>query len=424
MRARSAAPDQAGPAELDSLVRRYGSPLYVYRLDSARRAHADLRSALPEPSVLYYSVKANPHPLLVSALAAAGCRAETSSRGELDTALDRGFSPADCLYTGPGKTDDEIHHALSAGVRRFSAESAAELHRLGSAARALGTEAFVLLRVNGTAAGTTGLRMTGAASQFGVDEARVRAAPGEFLAVPGARLVGVHLYPLSNARDEASLIAAFRSSIALAARLRDDLGFPMGVVDLGGGFAAPYGGPGARPTYPALRQALEEDLDARFPGWRAGRVEVAFESGRYLVGDSGLLAVTVRDVKTSRGQVFVVVDAGINHLGGMSGLGRLARAGITPEPAGAPTTTASLVGPLCTPADVLGRGVAVPEVGVGGLLSIPNVGAYGLSASLLAFLSRPVPAEVVVDGGAVVAATRARLIHESLPVADGEAGEA
>ncbi|MFE7741645.1 type III PLP-dependent enzyme [Nocardia sp. NPDC057455] len=402
--------------DLATLIRRYGSPLYVYQLDAVGRALADLRAALPARSVVYYSLKANPHVAIAAELRSLGCRAETSSSGELAAAMRAGFRSEDCLYTGPGKTDAEIGDALGIGVRRFSAESAGELERIGRAARAHGTEATVLLRVNGDSAGATGLRMTGAESQFGVAEAQVIADPARFTGVPGVRLAGVHLFPLSNASSEESLIAAFRASIALATRLRERAGLPLRIIDLGGGFAAPYARPGRRPVYSRLRGALEGMLDEGLPGWRHSDVEIAFESGRYLVGDCGRLVTTIQDVKISGDRTFVVLDAGINHLGGMAGLGRLARPSATPDDLGRTTKTVTLVGPLCTPADVLGRDVQVSTSVPGDPLVVPNVGAYGLSASLVAFLGRPAPAEVTLMDGEVRTASRLRLAYDDLPV--------
>ncbi|MFI9382484.1 type III PLP-dependent enzyme [Kutzneria sp. NPDC052558] len=404
--------------DLDILTRRYGSPYYVYELDAVAGALADLRAALPAQSVLYYSLKANPHVAVARELRRSGCRAEISSTGELAAALAAGFRAEDCLYTGPGKTIAEIEHAIAAGVRRFSAESAGELDRIGRAAIARGVEASVLLRVNGASDGATGLRMTGVPTQFGVDEEQVLANPARFTAVPGARLVGLHLFPLSNARDEDSLIAAFRASIALAARLRDRAGLPLAVVDLGGGFATPYARPGARPRYHRLRAALAEALDDGVPGWRTDAMEIAFESGRYLVGDSGRLVTTVQDVKTTAGHTYVVLDAGINHLGGMTGLGRLARPAVTPDGGDGVTAKVTLVGPLCTPADVLGRDVPAPVPTPGDRLVVPNVGAYGLSASLIAFLGRDAPTEVVLANGEVTDASRLRLARTAAPILD------
>ena len=398
-------------------ARRYGTPLYVYDLDRVRAARRDLRASLPEECALFYSLKANPHPDVARSLREGDgppCRAELSSTGELAAALAAGYDPARALYTGPGKTRAELADAVRAGVRAFSAESVGDLRRIGAVATAHGVVADCLLRVNSAAGhAATGIRMTGAPSQFGFDSEVIPDLVDELTSVPGTRVTGMHLFPLSNARDEASLIGEFQHSLATAARLRDRTGLPLRLLDIGGGFAAPYAVPGARPVYDKLRVELSAALDLHFPHWRAGDPEVACESGRYLVGDSGELLCSVVDVKVSRGRRFLVLDAGINALGGMAGLGRLMPLVARPDRDDV-AQVASLVGPLCTPGDVLAREVGLPDLGVGDVVAIPNAGAYGVTASLLAFLSRPAPVELVVRGGRVVSASRLR--HDRVPV--------
>ncbi|MEV4099254.1 type III PLP-dependent enzyme [Nonomuraea sp. NPDC049649] len=392
----------------DDLTSRFGSPLYVYDLDKVAAAHDDLKAALPDGVTRYFSLKANPHPEIGRTLRERGARAEISSTGELDAAFAAGFDAAEILYTGPGKTPDELAVALDAGVRTFSVESLSDLRHVGDAATVRGVVADCLIRVNSAeSGGTTSIRMTGTPSQFGIDSETLPALMPELSAVPGTRLAGVHLFSLSNAKDEGSLIAEFRHTAATAARLREETGMPIGLLDLGGGFAAPYLSHGERTFYAGLRAALEEVLDGYFPGWRDGTPRVAVESGRYLVGDCGELVCTVVNVKESRGRRFVILDAGINVLGGMSGLGRLLpiTVGVDAAP-GEPTEPATLVGPLCTPGDILGRNVDVPRLNPGDVVTIPNAGAYGMTASLVMFLGRPAPAEVVVHGGEVVSISR------------------
>jgi len=215
----------------------------------------------------------------------------------------------------------------------------------------------------------------------------------------------MHFFPLSNARDEASLIGEFQHTIALAATLARDLDLPLRYLDIGGGFTVPYAVPGERGSYPKLRSELEAALDIHLPGWRAGNPTIACESGRYLVGTSGTLVAAVSSVKVSRGRKFVIIDAGINAFGGMSGLGRLLPVSVRVE-AGDEVGPASLVGPLCTPGDVLGREIPLPALEPGDLVTIPNAGAYGPTASLLMFLGRPAPTEVVVRGDRVLSASR------------------
>ncbi|MGY4964521.1 phosphopantetheine-binding protein [Streptomyces sp. 900105245] len=430
---------RTGPAApaVRRLAERYGSPLYVYDLDRVRTALADLRAALPQPSRVYYSLKANPHPALVAELRRGGARAEVTSRGELAAALQAGHPAAELMYSGPGKVRAELDEAITAGMRTFSAESFGDLERIGAAAHAQGVTADCVLRINAAGApGQAGLRMTGAPSQFGFDlddltEHRAR------LLTEGTRIVGMHFFPLTNARDEDGLCAELAQSVRTAARLRTELGIPLHLLDLGGGFAAPYATPGERPVYRGLRAALTAVLDEHLPGWRDGEPVVAFESGRYLVGDSGQLVATVTDVKHSRGSVYAVLDSGINHLGGLAGLGRLLPLSARPldpadpgddhpethgPPDGAPAdgarpATVTLAGPLCTPADILARAAELPGLRPGDLLAFPNVGAYGLSASLLGFLGHPAPAEIVVDGHEIVSATRLALgRHDAEPL--------
>jgi diaminopimelate decarboxylase len=392
----------------DDLVARFGTPLYIYDLDRLTAARDALRASLPDGFTLFYSLKANPHPEIARALGQGegGCRPELSSTGELASALEAGFAAADCLYTGPGKTPGELREAIAAGVRTFSVESATDLRHVGEAALAHDTIADCLLRINAVStSASTSIRMTGTPSQFGFDSETLPGLLGALLTTPGTRVVGTHFFPLSNSRDENALVSEFRQSIETAARLRDELGLPMRFLDIGGGFAAPYAAPGTRPVYDKLRAELENALELHFPGWREDGLEVACESGRHLTGDCGTLLTSVVNVKDSRGRKFVILDAGINTLGGMSGLGRLLPITITPDDAGE-GEPASLVGPLCTPGDLLGRDLDLPSLAAGDVVSVPNVGAYGVTASLLHFLSRPAPAEVFLRGGEVVSASR------------------
>ena len=407
------------------LAERFGTPLYVYDLQRAVRSYQDLRAALPEQLRIFYSLKANPHPEIAAALrdpgGGAGCRAEISSAGELAAALEAGFDPGECLYTGPGKTEAELRTAILAGVRLFSAESQTDLERTGRVAVRSGVVADCLLRINSRSGqAATSIRMTGTPSQFGFDDETLAERLPGLRSVPGTRLAGAHLFSQSNARDEASLIAELKHSVVVAARLHDELELPMRFLDIGGGFGCPYAVPGERVVYRELRHELETTLDQCFPRWRAGSPEIACESGRYLVGDCGRLITTVTNVKASRGQRFVVLDAGINTLGGLSGLGRMLPVAIMPEeleggPGSGEWAPASLVGPLCTPGDILGRNVRLPDLRPGDTITIPNVGAYGVTASLLHFLSRPAPQEVIVRGSEVVSVSRleTRRVHAS-----------
>ncbi|WP_431936216.1 type III PLP-dependent enzyme [Micromonospora sp. RP3T] len=408
MTAKPAVPPDVLPVGLTAdLLREYGSPLYVYRLDKVRSAVGSLRAELPDALHVYYSLKANPHPSLVAAAVADGFGAEVSSVGEMAAVAAAGVAPQRCLYTGPAKTTTEMTAGLEAGVRTFSVESQHDLDRLRTACDRVAATAAYLVRLNAaTASARAGLRMTGRPSQFGVPMAELSRGSELLRATGGTRPVGFHVFSATNLPDPGDLLTELAENVATVAAAVELTGFVPDVVDIGGGFGAPFAKPDVRPSYSGLGSALAEVLDERLPGWRSGRPRVAVETGRYLVAEAGTLLTTVMDVKESGGRAYIICDAGVNALGGMSGIGRLLPPSAQPDGVDAAASSAALVGPLCTPLDVLSRAARVGDARVGDVLAIPNVGAYGLSASLVAFLGRPLPAEVVVDGTDVVAVRR------------------
>lgn len=393
----------------DDLAARYGTPLYVYDLDEVTAARDELLGSLPDEFELFYALKANPHPELVRALREGSngrLRPEISSTGELAAALAAGFAGADVLYTGPAKTAGELDEAIGLGVRTFSTDSVTDVRHVGEAALRHGVVADVLLRINSAkASATTSIRMTGTPSQFGFDSETLVDVLPELREIDGIEISGMHFFPLSNARDEESLISEFRTTIEQAAQLRDELGIPLRFLDIGGGFTVPYAVPGERGEYPKLQAELAIALDTHFPNWRTEGPQVACESGRFLIGASGTLIAGVVNTKVSRGRKFVIMDAGINTFGGMSGLGRLLPVSVEVD-GDEPVESASLVGPLCTPGDILGREIKLPALAADDIVTIPNAGAYGPTASLLMFLGRPAPTEVIVRGDEVVSVSR------------------
>jgi diaminopimelate decarboxylase len=395
-----------------ALLSRYGSPAYVYDLACVRRAHSALAGELPQNSVLYYSLKANPHPALVAELARLGCRAEVSSTGEMTTALSCEMEPRRCLYTGPGKTSREIAFAIEKGGVHFSVDSPHDLRKVAAAAQQAQRRIKLLLRINPeTPPGATGLTMGGAPSQFGADADWVRRCPGEFQGTEWARIVGFHIYAGTNISPKTALLGTFEAALNLAIEAAGLLRIELETIDLGGGFGHPFAVKGEPHDISGLRDFLEPLLDNHFAGWREGRPQIAFESGRYLVASSGTLLCTVEDVKASKGRFFVVLDSGINHLGGMAGLRRVPSVNPQLTRLGEDSIdrvlqNADIVGPLCTPVDYLARGVDLPSLNPGEIVAIPNVGAYGLTGSLLAFLSREAPVEIVLDGEDVVSASQ------------------
>ncbi|MFJ9623195.1 type III PLP-dependent enzyme [Streptomyces sp. NPDC101181] len=409
--------DGATSRRLDALAQRVGTPAYVYDLAVLRSSFAALRGDLPD-SELFYSLKANPHPRVVAELIASGAQAEVSSTGELDTALAAGCPAEHVLYSGPGKTREEVEQALRRGVRLFSVESVTDRQRLADACAETDSTAEYLVRVNSPRGSTGGsLRMGGRASAFGVDHTDTQSLDQLLRPLGRARPVGLHTFSATNIADPAELAAEFEQSVRTVAAIAGRAGFTPSVLDLGGGFPAPFARPGPVPRLPRLRAAVDAVLDTAFPDRHRLGTRVVFESGRALAASAGTLLTTVLDVKRSGDRTFAVLDAGVNVLGGMSGLGRLRPPSVVPIPLGAEAPSSrrdvdnpvTLVGPLCTPLDVLAPSIDASYLYPGQVLAIPNTGAYGPTASLLGFLSRTPPAEVVLDGDRLVAVGRTEL---------------
>lgn len=401
----------------EELARRFGTPAYLYEADELEARAGELQSALPVDRLLY-SFKANPLPSVALHLRKQGCEADLTSPGELAAAREAGFDLSRALYGGPGKGVDEYTIAIGAGITCFSVESALDLERLAEAAQSAGKTVQALLRINPHTPPRAKLAMAGVASQFGFEEEELRLRGREIQRAAGrsVTLVGFHLYWGTQVADASSLLDSFETTLAIADSLAETAGFPLEILNLGGGFPWPYAHAGGGPDLSALRSGLEALRKESRPSARASWW---FESGRYLTASSGTLLTRVMEVKRSKDdRLFLILDTGIHHLGGMAGLGRIPRFSVDLEvPAirrDNPNLAVDVVGPLCTPLDCLAKKIELPAVEPGDLLAIPNVGAYGATASVGDFLSRPSAVEILHRRGEVIAVHRLRGGHESL----------
>jgi len=399
------------------LLERYGSPLYVYDLDEAERQAKALFELLPNGSQVLYSVKANPIPELCAALRTAGCRVEIAAPSELKVVQEAGFAPDKILCSGPGKTASVVRDMLLGGVSHFSCDSWYDLERLASVARETKKPANALMRlqVSGLPAGSVGVGAM--QSHFGADPADLLNNGTQRLrALQSAELAGIHIYSGGQIQSAEKLAGTFKHAIDLAERIVE-AGVPLRLLDLGGGFPWPFGTTDAPVDISGLREKLQSvDADRRL----TANAQLWFESGRYLVASCGTLLSTVLDVKVALGKTHIILDTGMVHLGGMAGLGRIYRAVASIEPlAGADgelLEPVDVVGPTDYALDYVARDTSVPRLKPGDVVSIPNVGAYGLTASLVAFAGLQPPTEVCCRGTSVVATHRLRLGHERIAI--------
>lgn len=404
-----------GGVPMRDLLRRFGSPLYVFDGDVLRRRARSVRTAFGDDVALLWSVKANPSLALSRILRDEGWAAEIASLGELEVALAAGFAAADLRFAGPGKTREELDAALSRGVGVFHVECESEVDDLADLASGRGMRAACALRVNLTAAHHGGrLRMAGSGSRFGVDQDR---APALLRRIQGDRaltLRGLHAYSGTQTFDAPAFVESSRALCDLADAWEIELGSPLCEVDLGGGFGvATYLGD------PAF------DLDAAARGVRrivegASRTRRRHfvELGRYLSAPCGIYATTVVRKKTGGGRVHLALDGGMHHCALAAGLGAVLKR--PPLLVHADRLRAvdrevvALGGPLCTPQDQFAEAVALPFVEVGDAIAVLAAGAYGLTSSPVGFLSHPAPAEVLVENGAARLVRARGLPHDAL----------
>lgn len=390
---------RVGGLPLSRLAARVGqTPFYAYDRGALDARIQALRQALPRGIELHYAMKANPMPALVAHLAGRVDGIDVASAGELKVALDAGADPRHVSFAGPGKRDGELQQAVAAGVL-VNVESFREVDVLAAAARRLGLAARVAVRVNPDfELKGSGMKMGGGPKPFGVDADQVPDLL-ECIRRAGLAFEGFHLFAGSqNLRAEA-ICEAQQKSYELALRLAACAPAPVRVLNLGGGFGIPYF-PGERPlavdpiaaNLAALQQRAAHDLP---------QAALVIELGRYLVGEAGVYVARVVDRKISRGQVFLVADGGLHqHLSASGNFGQVLRknypVAIGNRMDAASREVATVVGPLCTPLDLLAERMELPCAQVGDFVVVFQSGAYGASASPQAFLGHPPCVEVLV----------------------------
>ncbi|WP_428828195.1 pyridoxal-dependent decarboxylase, exosortase A system-associated [Azonexus sp. IMCC34842] len=388
-----------GGLPLEQLAARVGqTPFYAYDRALLKTRVGELRAALPASVKLHYAMKANPLPALVGFMAGLVDGIDVASAGELKVALDAGANPHEVSFAGPGKRRGELRQAVAAGVL-INLESFREVGELAAIADELQRPARIAVRVNPDfELKGSGMKMGGGPKQFGVDAEQVP----ELLAAigkAGLQFEGFHLFAGSQNLKAEAICEAQQKSYDLALRLAGDAPSPVRFLNLGGGFGIPY--------FPG-----EQRLDLQAVGDNLARLtaraevdmpeaELVIELGRYLVGEAGIYVTQIVDRKISRGQTYLVVDGGLNHHLSVSGnFGQVIRknypVAIGNRINGVAKESVSVVGPLCTPLDLLAERMELPVAQPGDLVVIYQSGAYGASASPQRFLGHPEVIEVLV----------------------------
>ncbi|MFM1938752.1 MAG: diaminopimelate decarboxylase [Pseudomonadota bacterium] len=392
---------------LTDIAAQHGTPAWVYSkqaLSKHWQAFADALSG--RKALICYAMKANPNLSILRFFAEAGAGFDIVSGGELARVLQAGGSASTIVFSGVGKRRDEIRDALTAGVKCFNVESAAELRRIGAIAADLGLRAPISLRVNPDVDAkshpyiSTGLKE----NKFGIAHQEALALYREAAQHPGLKVVGIDCHIGSQITDMPPFMAALEKLLELIEQLHSQ-GIALSHLDLGGGLGIRYTDEDP-PSPAAFMQSIVDRIE-RHP--QAREMELIFEFGRALVGNAGLLLTRLEYVKQNGDRLFAVVDAAMNDL-----IRPALYEGYHPIIEVHPTTGEpklyDVVGPVCESGDWLGKARSL-RLGVeDDLLAILSAGAYGMAMSSN-YNARPRAIELLVDG------TSLRVIRERETVA-------
>jgi diaminopimelate decarboxylase len=377
--------------DLEAIARIVGTPAYVYDAQHIRDQYRALDGALaPVDHRLHYSVKANSSLAILALIRELGAGVDIVSGGELDRSIRAGYTGRDVVFSGVGKTDQELREALGATVLLVNVESEAELHRLDAIARSMTVRAPVALRVNPevtvdtphpyTRTGERGMK-------FGIPYDEAMGVARRALTMSGIALRGVAMHIGSQVTTLDPYDAGIRRLLDLVATLREHGAPDLQYLDVGGGLAVTYDS--EAPTDPRAFAAV------LLPHAKASGLSLIVEPGRYLVGNAGVLLTRVLYRKRSGGREYVIADAGMNDLLRPSHYHAYHHISAT-RPRGS-RETYDVVGPVCESGDFFALGRTMDAVEAGDLLLVHSAGAYGFVMASN-YNSRPRPPEILVDG--------------------------
>lgn len=384
----------AEDVDLREIAATVGTPVYVYSSATLLRHVEVFREALAGlPHMIAYAMKANSNQAVIKLLSDAGCGMDVVSGGEYARAVAAGVPGDRIVFSGVGKTKEEVRAALQGGVRQINVESEPELDMISAVATALNVSAPIAVRVNPDVDARTHAKIaTGKAeNKFGIPIGRARAVYARAAALPGISVVGIDVHIGSQLTDLAPYEAAFTKVAELTDVLRAD-GHDIRRLDLGGGLGIPYVQDNAAPPLP-----FDYGQVVRRTVGHLG-CEIEIEPGRLVAGNAGILLARTIFRKSGEDRDFLILDAAMNDL--IRPAMYEAHHDIVPvmeAPPGADMRPVDVVGPVCETGDTFARERPLPDIGPGDLVAFRSAGAYG-AVMASEYNSRPLVAEVLVDG--------------------------
>ncbi|MEI7484554.1 MAG: diaminopimelate decarboxylase [Ignavibacteriota bacterium] len=389
------------PDAISHYINNYDSPLYLYSKRIVTHAYTKLRKGLPSNFEIFYAQKSNPNKNILRHLNSLGVGCDTASLGEMDAALNAGFTADRIMFTGPAKREAELRYAVENSLLSINVESIQELMLVNEIAQEYDKEQNILVRINPLyeAGETTKIIGGTGVSKFGIDIEDIDDFFAALKKTTNVALKGIHIFNSSQILDWEKIYNNTKNVIDTAIKLSNKYVFEVTHVDLGGGFGIPYSAEEKPLDITRLGDELFKLVDSEeYKGFLDG-VDLIFEPGRFLSGHSGIYLFKVLYTKTSRGKNILLTDGGIHHLlrPALIGTGHPV-VNITAYYEKRTTKSNYMVaGPLCTSLDCFGEEICLTESKPGDILAVLNAGAYGFTESMPLFLSHPPAKEKFID---------------------------
>ena len=401
---------------LSSVLEKYDVPVYIYDCDKIRAQYELLSSSLLDYAQIYYSMKANPNKAICQFLLEQGSQIEVSSAGEYAQAVNSNATAEQIIFTSPGKTRQELEKVIVSGIGIINVESFEEAEIINEIAKNNDKIVDIALRINTSdKISNAKIKMTGVSSQFGIEEKCIDDAfISKFKSLKATRICGIQVYMGTNILEANDIVKNTEYILGLAKDLQEKFAIEFSYINFGGGFGVPYFEQDKELDMDCLRKGMKELSDENRDFLK--NKKLVFESGRFLMAESGKFYTKVLYVKESKGKKYLVCNGGSNFHASSAFLGRFVRNNYKMHVlnnASEDITKANVVGPLCTPTDILGKDVLLPgNVEVGDYIVIDYSGAYGLTYSPCLFLMHDMPAELLYKDGSFTDISIRRNIYE------------
>jgi diaminopimelate decarboxylase len=384
------------------VAKRNNGSVYVYNKRIIKEKYELLRNNLPKNIDIYYAIKANSFLDVVELLCSLDAGADIASGGELEIAYKAGIPSEKIGFAGPGKTEEELKAAITSNIASINVESIQELLLIDRLAAESGKKQPVCVRINPqNEVIKSGMRMAGGAKQFGIDEEKLDEFFTVLSGLMNIEFKGLHIFAGSQVLDYKLLLEYFENVLKIAINIQKNYPVSVSILNFGGGFGIPYFAKEEELDIQSFGKGLKElfkknDVKTAFPETR-----FVVESGRFLVGESGLYITKVLYRKESRGKEYIITEGGMNHHLAASGLlGSILRKNykikVLNKYDNQVNQKYNIVGPLCTTLDSLANNIELPDVQPGDLIGIFNSGAYGYVSSPINFLNHPPPKQVMI----------------------------